>query len=595
MALLQSTPVETYIALASSTPAGRAPARQVRYSTVTFRVALYLLRSKRSDHGNRVDLTGLLRPRCGNSRPARATRCSRAAWSARVTDTAAGHECSRHQRHHDDQHHQSGLRAPVALTEAAVISCAHLGHTVTSALNGCSILNGSAVRVSPVTCETDILSAGFALAEIHAAAEGEDMANRTGAAAAPVSSRPTEVVGRSRWFIVFLLLVAVTTAFFDRINISVLFTDTSFLTTLGIKGNPAMMGLLMTAFVFAYGISAVLLSFSSDLIGPRKTLALITILLAVTMGWMGFVTAYGAMLIGRVVLGVAEGPQFGSANAVVKRWFPPKEQSFANSIWTIGSPLGSALGFPLVFYLVAHYGWRASFHLLAILNAVVVLPLIWFFLKDFPSVEVAAAYSSKANEGAISFRESLGMFIHDWRFWMLAIYDCGAMIYLWGFNSWLPAYLRVFRHLNIARAGIYSALPFVLMVIGEVAGAKLSDKLQRRAIFCFVGLIAAGVCILIASISAGATTAAWYLAWSAFFWGATVPTLFALGFQIIPAKVTAAGFGVYAGLANLVGATAPFVMGWIIGRAGNYNHGLAVLVLSCIVLAFPMVPLLRKY
>jgi sugar phosphate permease len=421
------------------------------------------------------------------------------------------------------------------------------------------------------------------------------MAQTVEVGVAPVPGRSTAPISRSRWFIVGILLLAVTTAFFDRINISVLFTDMSFLTTLGIKGKPAMMGLLMTTFVFAYGISAVLLSFLSDFVGPRKTLALITIVLAVAMGWMGMVTAYGAMVFGRVILGVAEGPQFGSANALVKRWFPPKEQSFANSIWTIGSPVGSALGFPLVFYLVAHYGWQASFHVLAILNAVIVLPVIWWCLKDFPSPEVAAAYSSKSKECAMSFRDSLGMFIRDWRFWMLAIYDCGAMIYLWGFNSWLPAYLRLFRHLNLARAGFYSALPFLLMLIGEVVGAKLSDKLQRRAIFCFVGLIAAGVCILIAAMSPGATAAAWYLAWSAFFWGATVPTLFALGFQIIPAKVTAAGFGVYAGLANLVGATAPWVMGLIIGQAGNYNHGLAVLVLSCIILAFPMVPLLRKY
>ena len=420
------------------------------------------------------------------------------------------------------------------------------------------------------------------------------MADATGAGAA---STPNQAAAArsSRWFIVAILLLSVATAFFDRINIGVLFTDINFLTTLGIKGKPAMMGLLMTAFVFAYGVSAVLLSFLSDVIGPRKLLVLITVVLAITMGWMGMVGAYGAMVFGRILLGVAEGPQFGAANAIVKRWFPPKEQSFANSIWTIGSPVGSALGFPLVFYLVANYGWRMSFYALAIVNVVIVLPVLWFFLKDFPSTEVAAAYSLKPKQGSMTYRESLGVFIRDWRFWMLAIFDIGAMVYLWGFNSWLPAYLRVFRHMDLARAGIYSALPFVLMLVGEVVGAKLSDKLQKRAIFCFVGLIMAGLSIWMAAISASPTAAAWYLAWSAFFWGATVPTLFALGFQIIPAKVTATGFGVYAGLANLIGAMAPWLMGWVIGRSGNYNHGLAVLVLACIILAFPMVPLLKKY
>lgn len=68
-----------------------------------------------------------------------------------------------------------------------------------------------------------------------------------------------------------------------------------------------------------------------------------------------------------------------------------------------------------------------------------------------------------------------------------------------------------------------------------------------------------------------------------------------MGFQIIPAKVTAAGIGMYNGIANLVGASAPFLMGLIIGRAGNYNGGLALLVVSCVVLSIPMVPLLRKY
>ena len=69
-----------------------------------------------------------------------------------------------------------------------------------------------------------------------------------------------------------------------------------------------------------------------------------------------------------------------------------------------------------MFYLVAHYGWRSSFHVLAILNAVIVLPIVWIFLKDSPAAEMAAAYSAKSTDGALSFRESLGLFIRDWRF-----------------------------------------------------------------------------------------------------------------------------------------------------------------------------------
>ena len=65
-----------------------------------------------------------------------------------------------------------------------------------------------------------------------------------------------------RWVMVVVLLVAVTTAFFDRINIAVLFTNADFKHTIGVGNNPAMLGLLMTGFVVAYGVSALILSVS---------------------------------------------------------------------------------------------------------------------------------------------------------------------------------------------------------------------------------------------------------------------------------------------------------------------------------------------
>ena len=102
------------------------------------------------------------------------------------------------------------------------------------------------------------------------------------------------------------------------------------------------------------------------------------------MAVMGALSSYPLMLAGRAMIGITEGPQFGTAIATVKRWYPSREQAIGNAIWTIGSPLGSAIGFPLVIFLVAKYGWRASFFALAALNALIVLPIIWFFLRDRP-------------------------------------------------------------------------------------------------------------------------------------------------------------------------------------------------------------------
>src|SRR5262245_48132601 len=180
-----------------------------------------------------------------------------------------------------------------------------------------------------------------------------------------------------------VLLVAITTAFFDRINVAVLFGNAEFHADIGVS-DPARMGLLMTAFVLPYGISAMLFSIFGDYFGPRRTLSGIAGILAATMAVMGAISSYPLMLLGRVMIGITEGPQFGTAIATVKRWYAPREQALGNAIWTIGSPLGSAMGFPLVIYLVANHGWRASFFALAALNALIVLPVIWFLLRDRP-------------------------------------------------------------------------------------------------------------------------------------------------------------------------------------------------------------------
>jgi len=395
-----------------------------------------------------------------------------------------------------------------------------------------------------------------------------------------------------RWAMSVVLLIAITTAFFDRINVAVLFTNAEFHADIGVS-DPARMGLLMTAFVLPYGISALLFSIFGDYFGPRRTLAGIAGILAATMAVMGALSSYPLTLAGRVVIGITEGPQFGTAIATVKRWYPSREQALGNAIWTIGSPLGSALGFPLVIFLVANYGWRVSFFALAALNAVIVLPLIWFFLRDRPPPDSVSPVPGA--EHKISFRDGIVIVIRDPRFWLLTFFNCGVLIYLWGLTSWLPTYLQQARGFDLLRTGFYSSLPFFLMIGGQFLSAWVSDLLGKRAAICGFNLFMTGVFVYLTSIVPDATTAAWCVAISAGFWGGTAPTLFTLGSQIMPAKVTAAGFGLYGGIGNIAGAFAPLIIGMLVASTGNFTAGLQFLVFCCVAGSLAMIPLMRKY
>jgi len=398
---------------------------------------------------------------------------------------------------------------------------------------------------------------------------------------------------RRRWLVVGALFLAVIAAFFDRISVAVLFTNTDFQNAAGTGFDPARLSLLMTVFIFAYGVSGVLLSFLGDLYGPRRCLAVATAFWAFSVALMGSVSGLASMLACRGLLGIAEGPQFALTSSVVKRWFPPKEQARANSVWMIGSPLGSAIGFPIIIYIVANYGWRDAFFVLAAFNFFIVLPAILFIIRDQPPVADGIVQTPPAKSG--SYLSQVGSFLKDGKFWLLVIFNSAALIYLWGLNSWLPTYLVKARHLTPVQTGLFSALPFICMFLGEVIGAAVSDKVGRRALICCLSLLSAGISMYLVSIIPNAEGAALMIAVSAFCWGCALPPLFALGTQIIPIRSLHAGVGVYNGIGNIVGAFSPLIMGLLIAKTGAFDAGLLFLVGAAILGSLAMLPLLKRY
>lgn len=395
------------------------------------------------------------------------------------------------------------------------------------------------------------------------------------------------------WLMTIIVMLAVTVATFDRINIAVLFTNRSFHEAIGVGNNPALMGLLMSGFVFAYGISMLLFSVLGDVFGPRKSLAGITAILACVMTFMGLANSYTMMLVSRVVLGAAEGPQYGSGNAAVKRWFPSRSHSFANAIWVSGGPLSLAIGFPLVITIVAYFGWRASFFVLAAFDAALILPILWV-LKDGTAM-LGRPDSLATAKPHVSLLTEVGSFMRDWKFWMIFLFDCAVVTFLFGFITWLPSYLEQVRHFSLLHTGFFSALPFIFEIVGCLGGAWLADHFQRRASVCFIGMLLASASVYLATIVPDAVTAGSLLGVSGMFFGATVPTMFAIGQTVVPANVTAAGLGVYGGLASLsAGTIAPVAMGAIIGTSG-YAAALTAMAVVCTVFSLSMVPLIKRY
>jgi predicted MFS family arabinose efflux permease len=259
----------------------------------------------------------------------------------------------------------------------------------------------------------------------------------------------------------------------------------------------------------------------------------------------------------------------------------------------VGSPIGSAIGFPLSIFLVHAFGWRASFYVLGAFSLVIVMPLIFAVVRDWPPH--GSSREVERRSVAQGYMAGARLFVHDYRFWLLVVFNSCVLIYLWGLNSWLPAYLQRAKHFNLTQVGIYSSLPFILMFLAVVGAGIVSDWLGRRAILCAIGLFGAGVFLYLGTIASAPQTAAVLIAVSAGFWGLVLPTQYAIAIEIIAPSVTSIGIGVYNGIGNLIGALAPIFMGWIIARTGSFDTGLLVLVFAAIFGACSILPLARRH
>ena len=413
-------------------------------------------------------------------------------------------------------------------------------------------------------------------------------------AAVSTSAQPiTTLRTYRRWLVAAILLCLVIAGYFDRISVAVLFTNTDFQTAMGTGFNPALLGLLMTGFFIPYGLAALFLSFSGDAFGPRRMLVGASLVWGTLMLIMGSVSSYGAMLTSRILLGITEGPQFSWILKIISRWFPSSEHGRANTIWLAGSPLGSAIGFPLIIALVAMFGWRVAFYLLAGLSIVVMVPLLLAIVRDWPPGE--RTVDEQKPPSASKLWDDCRLFLRDRNFWLLTVCDCGELIYLWGLNSWLPTYLQKVRNFDIQHLGFYSSLPFVLLLTGVILSGMLTDRFGKKAILIFVGLAGAALLLYAGTVIADRNSAALTIALSSGFFGLAVPATYALTQQIVPQAVVASGTGVINGIANTVGALAPFAMGLVISATNNFNTGLMVLVAGSLCCSCAILPLVKRY
>lgn len=398
---------------------------------------------------------------------------------------------------------------------------------------------------------------------------------------------------RQRIVLLAILFIGISVAYLDRVNVAVIAANAVFLEDMGIAGQPVKIGLMMSLFLGAYGISNVVLSPLGDYLGPRKAMIVAYVIICLSLLIGGAASTFGILLAARVLLGVGEGLYYPMQNTFVKNWFPPKERGRANTAWLIGQSLAPAVAMPIFAYLVAAHSWESTFHF-SLLISIIPLVLLVLFVADTPRahkrvndaeltyIEQSLAKENRGDNQTSSakepFRKRAKAYTTNYRFWMLLLILATNSILSWGLLTWLPTYLNKERGFSWEAMGWISSLPFVLGFLVKIAAGIIIDRTGRNApvIAMSALLCAAGVFLgvniennyaaaIVIALGIGASSA-------------QIPGVFTLLQKLVPKEAMSSAAGTLNGIAVGFGALSPVLIGLSISMTGHFSAALYLII-----------------
>jgi MFS family permease len=260
------------------------------------------------------------------------------------------------------------------------------------------------------------------------------------------------------------------------------------------------------AFALLYSTLGVPLAWLAD---RTNRTWIITVSLAVWSGFTalcGLAGSFWQLFLCRLGVGVGEAGGVAPSYAVIADSFPPQERARALAVYSLGIPLGSALGVLFGGYIAAAVDWRAAFVAVG-LAGLAVAPVFRLLVKE----PARAAPVAGAPVGGV-----FALLVRKRSFWLLSFGAASSSMLGYGLAFWLPSLLRRSFGLDLVETSqFYGAVLLIGGVAGVLLGGWLGDRLggRDRAAYARVPAVAfvAAVPLFAAGALSSSATAAFLL------------------------------------------------------------------------------------
>lgn len=388
-----------------------------------------------------------------------------------------------------------------------------------------------------------------------------------------------------RWTIVFLMLLSYMTMYLCRSAISI--SGPVLMKQYG--WSATQFGLVSTAFFIGYAITMFPAGWLADRFGSGKVVvtgilfySLFTILtpvIGVTIGLMIFV---------RVLVGLGQAATLPSNAALLAQWMPKKEIATAQGIVMIGTPLGIALTMPLGVLFISNFSWQTTFYVFAFVGPV--WCILWWLLgrnkpELHPSISKQEIEHIRADQGQLEIKGDAALVttadvFSKWSVWGASLSYFASNYLFFLFLTWLPTYFANGRGFTLVKSGYYTMVPYIVAIFAYPLGGYLADWAAKkfghntgRKIFPFIGMVAAGLFLILGTRANSGVAALALISISEGFLSITQAGYFSMPMVFSP-KNAGKIVGLYGFCGTCAGILAPLLTGMIIDHFGKYEYAM---------------------
>jgi sugar phosphate permease len=402
------------------------------------------------------------------------------------------------------------------------------------------------------------------------------------------------VHAENRWGILLLLAVGLMISFVDRTSMSAALADRRFVQEFALTH--VERGWLGSAMFWSYGLLQMPMGWVVDRYGVKWPYSVCFLLWCLAAAATGVVTTLFALILVRLLIGVAEAVVVPATYRYLADNFDEAHKGTALGIYSVGGKMGPALGAPIAAWLIAISSWKTMFVVTGLAGLVWLVPWQVMLNNDFPSrAELAVAKRRAASV-------PLGNLLSSPVVWGGLLTNFCYSYFVFYCMTWMPAYLVEQRGLSLQQSGLYTFFSFAgIAVVAALAGwaadrliARGRDAVVVRKSFIVAGFIG-GTTVLMGAYSRSPQTALFWNIVSLSLLGlVTANNLALVKLTLIPKQAVGLNTGLQQVATSLAGGVSASLSGWLLHVGRSYTLPMAAIFVFLILGATSTVVLLRR-